>query len=141
MGIFSNIMGKIFGTGAQAQTAAPGSPSTTAAPGASGGSSGAAVPQTSGASAPAGGGSVDVGKVLADLAAKNGQNLDYKRSIVDLMKLLDLDSSLQARKELADELHYTGDKNDSATMNIWLHKQVVQKLADNGGHVPDDLKH
>lgn len=142
MGIFGDIMGKIFGTGAHAQTAAPGSPSTTAQPSASGGSSGAAAPTTGGASAPAGGGaSVDVGKVLADLAAKNGQNLDYKRSIVDLMKLLDLDSSLQARKALADELHYTGDKNDSASMNIWLHKQVVQKLADNGGKVPDDLKH
>jgi hypothetical protein len=142
MGIFGDIMGKIFGTGAQAQTSAPGAPSTTASPGASGGSSGAAAPQTSGASAPAGGAaSVDVGQVLADMAAKNGQNLDYKRSIVDLMKLLGLDSSLQARKELADELHYTGDKNDSATMNIWLHKQVVQKLAENGGKVPDDLKH
>ena len=56
------------------------------------------------------------------------------------MKLLGLDSSLAARKELADELHYTGDKNDSATMNIWLHKQVMLKLAENGGEVPDDLR-
>jgi hypothetical protein len=55
------------------------------------------------------------------------------------MKLLNMDSSLTARKQLADELHYTGDKNDSATMNMWLHKQVMQKLADNGGKVPDDL--
>jgi len=56
------------------------------------------------------------------------------------MKLLNLDSSLAARKELADELHYTGDKNDSATKNIWLHKQVMQKLAENGGKVPDELR-
>jgi hypothetical protein len=140
MGIFGDIMGKIFGTGASAQTPAPGAPSTSAGSNASGGSSGAAVPQTSGASAPAGGGSVDVGQVLADLHAKKGQNLNYKTSIVDLMKLLDLDSSLEARKSLADELHYTGDKSDSATMNVWLHKQVVQKLADNGGKVPDDLR-
>uniref|UniRef100_UPI0005B27542 DUF3597 domain-containing protein n=1 Tax=Methylobacterium sp. B34 TaxID=95563 RepID=UPI0005B27542 len=62
-------------------------------------------------------------------------------SIVDLMKLLGLDSGLAARKQLADELHYTGDKDDSASMNIWLHKQVMQKLAENGGKVPDDLKH
>jgi hypothetical protein len=80
-------------------------------------------------------------QVLADLASKNGQALDYKRSIVDLLKLLDLDSSLQARKQLADELHYTGDKEDSATMNVWLHKQVIKKVAENGGKVPEDLKH
>ena len=67
------------------------------------------------------------------MAAKKGENLNYKQSIVDLLKLLDLDSSLTARKQLADELHYTGDKDDSATMNVWLHKQVVQKLAENGG--------
>ena len=56
------------------------------------------------------------------------------------MKLLDLDSSLNARKELASELHYSGDMNDSASMNIWLHKQVMQKLEENGGKVPDELK-
>ena len=74
------------------------------------------------------------------MAAKSGQKLDYRRSIVDLLKLLDLDSSLTARKELAKELNYTGDMNDSAAMNIWLHKQVMRKLAENGGKVPDDLK-
>jgi hypothetical protein len=84
---------------------------------------------------------VDVGQVLSDMAAKKGENLNYKQSIVDLMKLLDLDSSLTARKQLADELHYTGDKEDSATMNVWLHKQVVQKLAENGGKVPADFQH
>jgi len=78
--------------------------------------------------------------MLTALAAKSGQTLDWKKSIVDLLKLLDLDSSLAARKELASELHYTGDTNDSATMNIWLHKAVMQKLAENGGKVPDDLR-
>jgi Domain of unknown function (DUF3597) len=78
--------------------------------------------------------------VLKDMASKSGQKLDYRRSIVDLMKLLDLDSSLTARKELAKELNYTGDTNDSATMNVWLHKQVMRKLAENGGKVPNDLK-
>lgn len=75
------------------------------------------------------------------MAAKKGENLNYKQSIVDLLKLLDLDSSLTARKQLADELHYTGDKDDSATMNVWLHKQVVQKLAENGGKMPADMQH
>ena len=65
--------------------------------------------------------------------------LDWRKSIVDLMKLLNLDSSLSARKQLATELHFTGNENDSATMNIWLHQQVMQKLAENGGKVPDDL--
>jgi hypothetical protein len=78
--------------------------------------------------------------VLKDMASKSGQKLDYRRSIVDVMKLLDLDSSLTARKELAKELNYTGDTNDSAAMNVWLHKQVMRKLAENGGKVPDDLK-
>ena len=79
--------------------------------------------------------------MLNGLAEKNPQTLDWRQSIVDLMKLLDLDSSLAARKQLAEELGYTGDTNDSASMNIWLHKQVMQKLAENGGKVPADLKH
>jgi hypothetical protein len=83
---------------------------------------------------------VDVAAVLTKLAAENKEKLDWRKSIVDLMKLLDLDSSLSARKELAKELHYSGDMNDSASMNIWLHKQVMVKLADNGGKVPEDLK-
>jgi hypothetical protein len=83
---------------------------------------------------------VDVEAVLTNLAAHNKEKLDWRVSIVDLMKLLNLDSSLTARKALADELHYTGDKNDSATMNIWLHKQVMQKLAENGGTVPASLR-
>ena len=83
---------------------------------------------------------IDVEAVLTGLASKNPEKLDWRRSIVDLMKLLKLDSSLTARKQLAQELHYSGDTNDSASMNIWLHKQVMQKLAENGGKVPADLK-
>ena len=83
---------------------------------------------------------VDVEEVLTSMAAKSGQKLDWRKSIVDLMKLLGLDSSQNARKELAKELNYSGDMSDSAKMNIWLHKQVMRKLAENGGKVPDDLK-
>jgi hypothetical protein len=85
--------------------------------------------------------SVDVAATLEALKDKATQELDWKHSIVDLMKLLSLDSSLAARKELAKELHYTGDTSDSATMNIWLHKQIMIKLAENGGKLPDDMKH
>jgi hypothetical protein len=74
------------------------------------------------------------------LAAKSSERLDWRKSIVDLMKLINLDSSLAARKELAQELNYSGDMNDSASMNIWLHKQVMTKLAENGGKVPDELR-
>ena len=74
------------------------------------------------------------------LASKSSEKLDWRRSIVDLMKLINLDSSLAARKELAQELNYSGDMNDSASMNIWLHKQVMVKLAENGGKVPDELR-
>jgi hypothetical protein len=79
--------------------------------------------------------------VLDGLASKRKERLDWKHSIVDMLKLLDMDSSLSARKELANELHYSGDTNDSATMNVWLHKQVMQKLAENGGKVPEALRH
>jgi Domain of unknown function (DUF3597) len=74
------------------------------------------------------------------LASQNKEKLDWRKSIVDLMKLLKLDSGLSTRKELAKELHYTGDTNDTAAMNVWLHKQVMVKLAENGGKVPDSLK-
>jgi len=83
---------------------------------------------------------VDVDEVLADLAAKDGGPSNYKSSIVDLMKLLDLDSSLANRKELAQELGYTGATDGSAEMNIWLHRQVMGKLAENGGRVSADLQ-
>ena len=93
------------------------------------------------ATAPAPGGTpFDVGAALATMAAKNGQPLNYKTSIVDLLKLLGLDSSIDARKGLAGELHYTGSTEDSAAMNMWLHKEVMTKLEENGGVVPADLK-
>lgn len=84
-------------------------------------------------------GSVDVAAIMDAAVKKNGQKLDWRRSIVDMMKALDLDSSLSARKELADELGFKGDKNDSATMNVWLHKALMKALADNGGKVPAEL--
>jgi Domain of unknown function (DUF3597) len=141
MSIFSSIMSKIFNRGGAQAAEAPTVRTTQGASSASAASGPAAT------SAPAGGGNaggaqqtVDVEAVLTELAGKAGQKLDWRHSIVDLMKLLNLDSSLSARKELAGELHYTGDTNDSAAMNIWLHKQVMKKLAENGGKVPEDLR-
>ncbi|AET94162.1 hypothetical protein BYI23_D006520 (plasmid) [Burkholderia sp. YI23] len=139
MSIFSNIMNKIFG---HHDAAAADAPAGQAAAPASGT---AAAPATStAASTPAQSAApkqpVDVEAVLTQMQASHGEQLNWRTSIVDLMKLLGLDSSLSARKELATELHYSGNTEDSAAMNIWLHKQVMQKLADNGGKVPDDLK-
>jgi len=82
---------------------------------------------------------VDVTAILDDLAAKNPEKLEWRKSIVDLMKLVGIDSSLAARKQLAAELSYPGDEKDSAAMNIWLHKQVIMKIAENGGKVPQEL--
>jgi len=150
MSILGKIMSAIFGTasaagaspapaGASAAPAAGAAAGPRSAAGAAPGSAAGAAPQgTAGAASMS---QVDVAAVLTAMAAKNKEKLDWRRSIVDLMKLLGLDSSLAARKELAKELHYAGDTNDSASMNIWLHKQVMQKLAANGGKVPDDLKH
>ncbi|MDP1564639.1 MAG: DUF3597 domain-containing protein [Polaromonas sp.] len=145
MSILSKIFGKIFPS-ARADTppaAAGGSLSpqeaaaATAASEAAARAAGAAGASGAAAAAMA---EVDVKALLDDMASKNSQKLNWKTSIVDLMKLLDLDSSLGERKELAQELGYTGDMNDSATMNIWLHKQVMNKLAANGGKVPADLR-
>jgi hypothetical protein len=82
---------------------------------------------------------VDVETILNGMAASNSEKLDWKHSIVDLMKLVGMDSSLAERKELAKELGYTGDTGDSAKMNVWLHKEVMRKLAENGGKVPANL--
>ncbi|MCJ2119671.1 DUF3597 domain-containing protein [Methylobacterium sp. J-001] len=134
MSLLGSIVGKIlhpFGGGSA--DAAPASTS-----GSSGGSAGSGTASAPGSAG--GGETVDVAAVLTGLAEKNPQKLDWRNSIVDLMKLVGLDSGLASRKQLADELHYTGDKEDSASMNIWLHKQVMQKLAENGGKVPEDLK-
>jgi len=84
---------------------------------------------------------VDVAAILDRLADEADQDLDWRNSIVDMMKLLKLDSSLGARKQLAKELKFAGDTKDTTTMNIWLHKQVMIKLAENGGEVPADLRH
>ena len=146
MSIFGNIASKIFGHAhAQAAPTAPQQPSSTAGGKASGPAPASpAATGTSGAKTAAAPATarveVDVEAVLKDLAGKNKERLDWRHSIVDLMKLLKLDSSHTARKELAKELHYTGNTKDSAAMNIWLHKQVMIKLAENGGKVPESLK-
>lgn len=134
MSIFGKILGALFGTKAEAAPA--GAPA-----------GGGAASTSAGGSAPAGGAapaapaqSIDIVPILEKAAAAKQEKLNWRTSIVDLMKVLDLDSSLAARKELAHELGYTGDTNDSAKMNVWLHKQVMIKVAANGGKVPDDLK-
>jgi hypothetical protein len=134
MSIFGKIMGAIFGSHASA------TPASGAAPSGGAPASGAA-PASAGAAPAAPMGSVDVAAIVDKAAASKGEKLAWRTSIVDLMKALDIDSSLTARKELAKELGYTGDTNDSATMNIWLHKQVMDKLAANGGKLPPDIKH
>ena len=137
MSIFSQVMHKIFGGGHQAQPAqAPAAAKPNVAAVAPTATPAVAPAQPQAAPAQTG----DVEKVLEDLAAKNPQKLDWRHSIVDMQKLLDIDSSLQARKELASELHYTGSTDDSAAMNVWLHKAVMDELAKNGGKVPASLK-
>jgi 3-oxoacyl-ACP reductase-like protein len=143
MGILSNIFNKIFPNShsakeAQAKAQAQNAP---AAPTATTGAAAPAAPAApTAAPAPAAMDQVDVEAILNSKLQASGQQLNWRTSIVDLLKLLDLDSSLQSRKELAAELHYTGDTSDSASMNIWLHRQVMNKLAANGGKVPADLK-
>jgi hypothetical protein len=143
MGILSNILAKIFPshtgaanagttTTAQAPSTPPGA--GTAPPTGTAGTTAAAAPAAKPMT------EVDVEQMLNGMAQNAGEKLNWRTSIVDLMKLLGLDSSLAARKELAQELHYTGDVNDSAAMNIWLHRQVMNKVAANGGKVPADLK-
>lgn len=127
MGIFSNIVSKVvqFATGSSPAQAAD-TPQTAPA-------------DTTGATPSVA--QVDVEAVLKNLADKAGQPSNYKTSIVDLLKLLGLDSSLEARQKLADELHYSGDKNDTASMNVWLIKQVYTELAQNGGKLPENWGH
>ena len=150
MGLFGKMMDKIFRGGATAE--APhdaykpgqsnesrvaaaqrqGVPVGQAVPGLGLGP-GAAPAATATASA------VDVESILNGMAANHGEKLDWKHSIVDLMKLVGMESSLAERKELAKELGYTGDMGDSAKMNIWLHKEVMKRFAANGGKVPANL--
>ena len=129
MSIFSTILSKLFPSSHPAVAASTSGPA--AAPAAA-----SAAPAVTTA-APA---VVDIESVLNERAASHGEKLNWRTSIVDLLKLLDLDSSLTARKALATELHFNGDMNDSAAMNIWLHRQVMNKVAQNGGKVPADLK-
>ena len=145
MGLLSNLISKIFSHAPA--TAVATAPAVAGAPAAQ--PTVATQPTAAAAPAPAAAPMpsapkpappiVDIAAVMEGLAAKNSEKLDWKRSIVDLMKLVGMDSSLSARKELATELHYTGDMNDSASMNIWLHKEVLKKLAENGGKVPPEL--
>ena len=146
MGLFSNIMNKIFHAGGKAEA-----PPDALKPGQSNESRVSAAERTGvplGTSVPAGmqpgtaapqQGPVDVAAILDGKAASHHEKLDWKHSIVYLMKLLGMDSSLAERKELAAELKYPGDTHDSAKMNMWLHKEVMRKLAENGGKVPADL--
>jgi hypothetical protein len=128
MSVLGNIVSSIFHhASSSASSAAAGAPSPQS------------KPSTHASRAPAGA-TVDVAGVMDKLASQSKEKLDWRRSIVDMMKLLNLDSSVGARKHLAEELHYTGNINDSAAMNVWLHKQVMIKLAENGGKVPNELK-
>jgi hypothetical protein len=142
MGIFGKIMGAIFGSHAEAATPSGGTSSTAtggAPPTSSTSGTAKATPMGAGGASP-GPGTVDVAAILDKAVAGKSEKLAWKTSIVDLMKALDIDSSLTARKDLAKELGYTGDTSDSATMNIWLHKKMMEELAANGGKLPADIK-
>ncbi len=130
MGLFGDLMGKIFHAGANAEAPPDAAKGGVAPPSRVAGN----APTATAVASP-----VDVAATLDKMASTNREKLDWKHSIVDLMKLVGMDSSITARKALADDLKYTGDKNDSATMNMWLHKEVMRKLAENGGKVPADL--
>jgi Domain of unknown function (DUF3597) len=133
MSIFGSLMGKILGNNAHAPEAR-GSTTTTTAPPTPMTPTTPSTPVSATAAPP----KVDVELVLETMAAGTSQKLDWRNSIVDLMKLVGIDSSLANRKALAQELGYTGDMNDSAAMNVWLHKEVMRRLAENGGHVPSN---
>ncbi|MGV3579970.1 DUF3597 domain-containing protein [Brevundimonas sp.] len=134
MSILGNILGRIFNRDKDkpAAPSAPPQPAPTATP---------VQPPitTAAAAAPQPPQPVDVAGILDFMNDQRDQKLNWRTSIVDLMKLIGLESSLAERKELADELGYTGDTSDSASMNIWLHKQVIQKIVDNGGQLPRDM--
>lgn len=133
MSILGKIFSKVFGRDDAAATAKTATPAPNFDD-VKGGSSTAAAP-----AAPAPLSQAQVEALLTDMAAKYSHKVNWRESIVDLMSMLGIDNSLPERRALADELGYTGDKQDTATMNIWLHKQVMQKLAASGGIVPADL--
>ncbi|WP_427790870.1 DUF3597 domain-containing protein [Brevundimonas diminuta] len=128
-----SILGKILGGVFRKKEATPAAPAPEAA------APTLAPAPTAAAVAPQPAPEVDVAGILDFMNEQRAQKLNWRTSIVDLMKLVGMESSLAERKELADELGYTGDKSDSASMNIWLHKQVIQKIRDNGGQLPTDL--
>ena len=152
MSIFGKIASAIFGhrsvaPGTATASLAPGAPKapeSSAAPGAPKAPGSSAAPTATVGTAAAGAVNpitrAEVEAMIAKVAAGQKEKYDWQKSIVDLMKLLNLDSSLHARKELAQELGYTGALDGSAEMNVWLHKQVMTKLAETGGKVPDSLK-
>ena len=135
MSIFGSIMGKIMGNSARKQAAAEnkarpaGIPAGTSAPAPTAAATAVATPMAD----------VDVAARLDEMKAASKQTLNWRESIVDLMKLVGIDSDITNRRALAHELGYTGDLNDSATMNVWLHKAVMKRLAENGGTVPANL--
>lgn len=144
MGLFSGIMSKIFGHSKavtqQAVASIPAPAASSPAPAESSATMPPAVSAVPAASVPVPPTPVvDVTAILDDLAKHHSEKLDWRKSIVDLMKLVGMDSSLASRKELAHDLNYSGDTGDSAQMNIWLHKEVIKQLAANGGKVPADL--
>ncbi len=139
MGMFNNLMSKIFGHATAASSTATAAPNTTIESATTPTPTTPAASAVSSVASSAAAKNVDVTAILDDLAAKNSEKLDWRKSIVDLMKLVGMDSSLAARKELAEELHYSGNQSDSAAMNIWLHKEVIVKLSENGGKVPQEL--
>ena len=137
MALFSNLLSRIWG---HADAATPPVASTGEEPAATPSSAAPDAAPTAAPATPAPSAApVDVAAVLNGLAATHAERLDWQHSIVDLLKLVGLDSSLAARKELAMDLHYTGELDGSAAMNLWLHKEVMKKLADNGGKVPQEL--
>ena len=142
MGLLATLLGKVLGKGTPStqSTAASGAqpPPTSGTPppvAAGNPPAGVSAPTSGTALAPV----VDVTAILDGLSSKSSEKLDWRNSIVDLMKLVGMDSSYSARVELAKELHYTGSTGDSAAMNIWLHQEVIKKIAENGGKVPHDL--
>ena len=134
MSIFGTLMSKILGRSHDSAPAAPAAAPSAAKP-ATAPASTATGATTAAAAMP----TVDVEAMLEGMAAKYSHKVNWRYSIVDLMTLVGMDSSLSERRELARELGYAGDTNDTATMNVWLHKQVMRKLAENGGKVPADL--
>ena len=144
MGIFDKIKHAIFGEAKAAEPAAASAPKAAPAqapvsPSPAPSQAPTASPAQSKAAPTPAAATVDIVPILDAAVKKSGQKLDWRHSIVDLMKAVGMDASLAEREELAAELGYTGDTNDSAKMNMWLHKALMKRLSENGGKVPADL--